>query len=42
MLLQTLEAKVVMATMMLMSPKEMRNKLATDYAVVLPSMAAIA
>lgn len=41
-LLQTLEAKDVMATMMPMSPKEKWNELTADYAAVSASMAAIA
>ena len=41
-LLQTLDAKDVMATMMLASPKEKWDKLASDYATVSVAMAATA
>ena len=41
-LLQTLEPKDVMTTMMLPSPAEKWTKLVTDYAAILASMAAIA
>ena len=41
-LLQTLEAKDVMATMMLLPPKEKWNELGADDAAVLASIAAIA
>ena len=41
-LLPTVDAKDVMATMRLLSPEEMWDKLATDYAAVSASMAAIA
>ena len=42
MLLQSLDAKGVMATMMLLSSEDKWDKLATDYAAVSTAMAVIA